>query len=143
MKIYILPIIFSADKEKKQTFLLTQKNEPYLTPLVEIKYPEFFQKEALQHIVNFFVADQIKINSECKYNYLSLQEEMSVYYVLKNFDFVNKEDLVVTYGGILLKYDCLEYYQWTPMTQKTQHKGFSPDTNFNFLLSSVIQKSII
>lgn len=143
MKIYILPIILSADKDKNSSFLLTQKNKSFLTPLIEVQYPEFFHKEILQHIVNFFELDQIKINSECKYNYMGIQEEMSVNYVLKNFDFVNKEDLIVTYCGILLKYDCLEEYQWTPMIHKSQHGGFSPDMNFNLLLSRVIQKSII
>lgn len=143
MKIYILPIILSADKDKNSSFLLTQKNKSFLTPLIEVQHPEFFHKEILQHIVNFFELDQIKINSECKYNYIGIQEELSVNYVLKNFDFVNKEDLIVTYGGILLKYDCLQDYQWTPMTPKSQHGGFSPDTNFNLLLSRVIQKSII
>lgn len=143
MNIYILPIILSANKDKNQTFLLTLKDKKYVTPIVQIQYPEFFHKEALQHVVNFFEAGQIQINDECKYNYLSLQEELSIKYVLKNFDFVTKEDFVVTYGGILLKYDCIEEYQWTPMTQKNQHKGFSPDMNFNFLLNNVIQKSII
>lgn len=133
----------SADKEKNQSFLLTEKNKKFVTPLVQIEYTEFFHKEAMQHIVNFFEPEEIKINEECKYNYMDVQEEMSVKYVLKNFDFVEKEDLIITYGGILLKYQCLDIYQWTPMTNKSQHRGFSPDMNLNFLLSKVIQKSII
>ena len=133
----------SADKEKNQSFLLTEKNKKFVTPLVQIEYTEFFHKEAMQHIVNFFEPEEIKINEECKYNYMDVQEEMSVKYVLKNFDFVEKEDLIITYGGILLKYQCLDIYQWTPMTNKSQHRGFSPDMNLNFLLSKEIQKSII
>jgi hypothetical protein len=143
MKIYILPIIFSADQENKNTFLLTQKGHNFLTPLVEIENIKFFQKEILQHVVNFFEFDEIKINSECKYNYLSIQEELSVKYVMKNFDFVKEDDLIVTYGGILLKYNCLELYQWTPMLKKAQNNGFSPDINLNFLLNNVIQRSIV
>ena len=143
MKLYILPIIMSADKQNQSTFLLTQKNKKYVTPIVPIEYPEFFHKEALNHIVNFFETDQIRINNECKYNYLNIQEELSVKYVLKNFDFVNKEDIIITYGGILLKYQCLPEYQWTPMVDSSQHRGFSPDMDFNFLLNNVIQKSII
>lgn len=143
MNLYILPIIMSADKEKKTTFLLTQENKKYVTPIVKIEYPEFFHKEALQHIVHFFTDGQIKINAECKYNYLTIQDELSIKYVHKNFDFVKKEDLIITYGGILLQYECNQGYQWTPMINSTQHQGFSPDMNFNFLLNTVIQKSMI
>lgn len=143
MKLYILPIILTSDRDKGVSYLLTQKNKKFLTPLVDIHYPEFFHKEATQHIVNFFEPEQIKINEECKYNYLGIQEEMSLNYVKKNFPFVEKEDIIVTYGGILLKYETLEDFQWTPMTNKSQHGGFSPDLNFNLLLSRVIQKSII
>jgi len=143
MKAYILPIILSSDREKNLSYLLTQKNKKFLTPLVEIKYTDFFHKEAMQHISNFFEPEQIKINEECKYNYLGIQEEMSLNYVNKNFDFVDKKDIIVTYGGILLKYQTLDDYQWTPMTNNSQHGGFSPDMNFNLLLSRIIQKSII
>jgi hypothetical protein len=133
----------SADKEQNTSFILTQKGHKYKTPIIGLEYPEFFHRETLQHICRFFKPEEIKINNECKYNYLGIQDELSIKYVLKNFDFVSKEDLIITYGGILLKYETLEDYQWTPIVIKTQHQGFSPDMNLNLLINYVIQKSII
>lgn len=143
MKVYILPIIFSSNPKDKESFLLTLKGEKFIVPIVEIKYTEFFHKEALQHIVNFFESDSIKFSDACKYNFLSVQDELTCKYVHKNFDFVEKEDLIICYGGILLQYECLENFQWTKMVNSTQHEGFSPDMDFNILLNQVIQKSIV
>ena len=143
MNIYILPIILSADKEKNTTFILTQKGQKYKTPIFSLEYPEFFHREVLHRVCEFFLPEEIKVNNECKYNYLGIQDELSVKYVKKNFDFVTKEDLIITYGGILLKYETFEDYQWTPIVISTQHQGFSPDMNLNLLIHYVIQRSII
>ena len=72
MKVYILPIIFSSNPKDKESFLLTLKGEKFTVPIVEIKYTEFFHKEALQHIVNFFESDSIKFSDACKSCWLTL-----------------------------------------------------------------------
>lgn len=143
MKVYILPIIFSAKVEENKSFLLTRKGEKFTLPIVEIKYTEFFHKEALQHIVNFFDKETIEFSDACKYNFLSVQDELTHQYANKTFDFIEKEDLIIAYGGVLVQYDCLENFQWTEMKNNVEYKGFSPDMDFNILLNQVIQKSII
>jgi hypothetical protein len=141
MKVYVLSVIFSADQVKKQPYLLTSTENEELLPLIEISHTEFFHRELFHQLKSMFTQDSIKAESDCSYNFLTLQDELSVEYVFNHYDFVSKEDLIVTYGGILLKYKCLDQFKWTEYKLNTQHKGYSSDMNLNLLLDYVIQRS--
>jgi hypothetical protein len=121
--------------------LLTSSNNEELLPLIEISHSEHFYKEIFYQLKSIFVSDSIKIESDCSYNFLDIQQDMSVKYVLENYDFVTKDDLIVTYGGVLLKYKCLDSFKWTEYKLNTQHQGYGSDMNLNLLLDYVIQRS--
>jgi hypothetical protein len=142
MKAYILSVIFSADPVKKKPYLLTASHDE-LIPLIQIENPKYLYKEIFYQLKAMFIQDSIKIESDCSYNFLSIQQEMSINYAKKHYDFITDDDLIITYGGMLLKYKCLDNFQWTEYSLKTQHNGFSSDINLNLLLDYVIQRSNI
>lgn len=143
MNVYVLPVVFSSDTQTNKSYLLTQENDEYLLPLFKVQYVEFFHQELLQQIKNLFVADTIKVNNECSYSFIDIQNALSVKYVAEHHENINKNDMIITYGGILLKYKCLPNYRWTEFKIHTQHQGFSPDKNLNLLLDYIIKRSVI
>lgn len=144
MKLYVLSVMFSADQKAQKPYLLTSSKHENILPLFEIKYPQFFQKEIFQHLKSIFTKDSIEVASECSYNFLDIQEQLSVQYVKDNYDFVKEDDLIVTYGGVILKYRCLEGFKWSEYSLKTQHdNGSSPDINLSLLLDYVIQRTAL
>lgn len=144
MKLYMLSIMFSADQQAKKPYLLTSSKDENILPLFEIKYPQFFQKEIFQCLKSIFVKDSIQFVSECSYNFLDIQEQLSVQYVKDNYDFIKEDDLIVTYGGVILKYRCLEGFKWSEYSLKTQHdNGSNPDMNLSLLLDYVIQRTTL
>jgi len=143
MKVYILSVIFCVDQIKKIPYLLTSSNDDQLLPILEIKYPQYFYKEIFHQLKNIFTVDSIKVESDCNYNFLEVQQEMSVQYAKEHYDFIKDDDLIITYGGILLKYECLEGFKWTEYIAKQQHNGYSSDMNLNLLLDNIIQRSSV
>lgn len=143
MKIYVLSVMFSADQHQKKSFVLTSAEDQELLPIIEIVHPEFFYKTIFHQLKTIFVADSIKVNSECNYSFLSVQDELSVKYAIDHYDFISKDDLIITYGGIILKYRCLDEFAWTEYKINEQYKGYCSDMNLNLLLNNIVQKSVL
>lgn len=143
MKLYILSVMFSADPKQEKSFILTSANNDMILPLIEIENPEFFNNEILYKFKSLFIPDSIKASSDCSYSFLDIQNDMSVQYARENYNQVDKDDIIVTYGGILLKYKCQEDFQWAEYKMNPQHKGYSSDMNLNLLLNYVTQKMIL
>lgn len=143
MKTYILSVIFSADPIKNKPYLLTSNDDHELIPLLEIEHPKYLYKEIFHQLKSMFSKDSIKIESDCSYNFLDIQQDMSVKYAKEHYSFIEDDDLIITYGGMLLKYKCLDNFKWVEYNLKTQYGGFSPDINLNLLLDYVIQRSKI
>lgn len=141
MKIYVLPVMFCADHKSKIPYLLTSKDNDETLPLIEVENPKFFHKEIIHQLKHFFIKDSIKVDSECNYNFLDIQNQLATDYINEKYDFIDEQDLFITYGGIILKYRCTDKYQWSEYSLKTQHNGYSADTNLNLLLDYVIQRT--
>lgn len=140
MKIYVLSAIFSADPSQNKPYLLISNNDNELLPIIEIESAQYFHKEIFHKIKSIFTLDTIKVESDCSYNFLDIQNELSVQYALDHYKFVTEEDLIITYGGVLIKYPCLENFNWTEYKLNDQYNGYSPNTNLNLLLDYIIQR---
>ena len=143
MKIHVLSVIFSSDPNQRKSYLLTPLDKPDLLPIITIENAEHFHKEIFHKIKSIFVQDSIKMEADCNYNFLDVQNELATQYCLENYDFVNKEDLIVTYGGVLLKYVCTENFNWSEYKVNTQHNGYSSDMTLNLLLDYVIKRTYL
>ena len=140
MKAYLLPLIYGVD-EQSEPCILASHGDMLKLPITEIKYPEFFQREILTITANFFKAGQMDFIDECNYNFLDIQSDLAMTYVHKYYrEELNKEDLVIIYGGLLKYMSCIEGLGWHPLLIKEQHGGFTVDKDYNLLLSDTMQK---
>lgn len=141
MKVYVLSVIFSADKQHNKPYLLTSANNNELLPIIEIEKVQYIYKEIFHKLSSIFIPDSIKIQSECSYSFIGIQNELSVRYAIDHYDFIKNDDLIITYGGILLKYKCLKNFKWSEYNLQKQHNGYSKDMTLNLLLDYVIKRS--
>jgi len=142
MKVYALQAIFSAKKDKP--YVLTVNSKKTTLPIFLIEYTEFFHKEVIFKIKNLFT-DTITVDSECSFNFLDIQQELTLNYVRNNeyYNFINKEDLIITYGGILKYFNPTDDFEWSEYKFNEQFQGYSSDHNLNLLLNYIISRSRI
>lgn len=143
MKVYVLSAIFTSDLHQGKSFLLTSDKDSETLPIIEIEYGKHFHNEIYHKIKSLFVLDSIKVRSDCNYNFLDIQNSFAVDYTINKYDFVNEEDLIITYGGVLLKYACEPKFKWTDYKLNPEYNAFSSDMNLNLLLDNVISRTHI
>lgn len=144
MNAYMLAVAFSGDHDKKQSFILTQKDSSSLLPLVKIEYPKHFHKEIQTLVMTFFEGGSVKISEEVSFNFLAINNEHAMNYVKSNYEEFNEEtDLLIIYGGVLLNYPCTEHYKWDNYLLNTKFNGFSKNMDLNLLLDYVIKNSTL
>ncbi len=140
MKAYILPIMFGVNSEQ-ELCLLSYKDNILMLPVRELEYPEFFQRETLTIVSNCFESGEFEIIEECNYNFLDIQNPLSVTYIERYFgDSISKEDFIFTYAGVLKYMKCISDLKWNPLNFKEQHSGFTKDKELNLLLAEIMQK---
>lgn len=140
MKAYILPIMFAVNSEQ-ELCLLSSKDNALILPVRELEYPEFFQRETLTIVSNCFESGEFEIIEECNYNFLDVQNPLSVTYIERYFgDSISKEDFIFTYAGVLKYMKCISDLKWNVLNVQEQHGGFTKDKELNLLLAEIMQK---
>lgn len=140
MKAYILPIMFAVSSEQ-ELCLLSSKDDIITLPVKELQYPEFFQRETLTTVSNCFESEEFEIIEECNYNFLDIQNPLSVIYIERYFgDSISKKDFIFTYAGVLKYMKCIPEFKWNILDVQQQHGGFTKDKELNLLLAEIMQK---
>lgn len=141
--IYALYVIITSDNTGS-TFCLSLDKTELKLPFEKIENIKYLHEEARYRLVKYFDNDSIKFNEECTADYLAIQNILSINYMAENLsDFSKDDDLVITYGGILLKNNTIDNIYWNQLQYDTAIKGYSSNSNLNLLIDNVIHKTLI
>ena len=92
-------------------------------------------------VSNCFESGEFEIIEECNYNFLDVQNPLSVTYIERYFgDSISKKDFIFTYAGVLKYMKCISDLKWNVLNVQEQHGGFTNDKELNLLLAEVMQK---
>lgn len=139
--IYALYCILTSDNTGSSYILSNNKAEISL-PIALIQNPKYLHEEARYYLRKCFNDENIQFNEECNADYLTLQNTFCIDYVSEHIK-ITDQDLVITYGGILLKNNLSDNYYWKRLQYDTEIKGFTSDKNLNLIIDNVIHKTLI
>lgn len=139
--IYALYCILTSDNNGNSYILSNDKTEISL-PIALIQNVKYLHEEARYYLRKSFDDENIKFNEECNADYLTLQNIFSINYVSNKLN-ITEQDLIITYGGILLKNNTSENYYWNRLQYDSEIKGFTTDKNLNLIIDNVIHKTLI
>lgn len=140
--VYALYVIITSDNTGS-TFCLSSDKLELILPIVKIDNVKYLHEEARYKLRRFFDDESIKFNEECSADYLCIQNILSVNYVSEYIENFSDNDLIITYGGVLLKNNTADNIYWHRLQYDSTIKGYSNNKNANLLIDNVIHKTLI
>ena len=134
--------MFSAKENKP--YLLTVKDKKYLLPVIQIEHSKYFHKEIFSKIKTLFLDDEIRVNEDCSYNFIDIQQQLSLDYIFNNkeyYGFIEEDDLIITYGGIIQYFNVSDQFDWSEYVFNDKFGGYSADNNLNLMLDNIITRT--
>lgn len=140
--VYALYVIITSD-DSGSTFCLSADKTDLVLPISKIENTKYLHEEARYHLRKCFDDTAIRFNEECSANYLVVQNILSINYIATKINLDPDKDIVITYGGILLKNNTSDGNFWYRLQYDKETKGYSTDPNLNLIIDNVIHKTLI
>ena len=140
--IYLLYVLLTSDHAN--VYCLSTDKSQIVLPIHKLTNTRYLHDEARYILRKSFDKEAFKFNEECNPNYLDIQNDLAINYVTSNnIQFDIDKDLIIMYGGMLLKNNPSDNYYWHTLKYDMQYKGYCSNINTNLIIDYVIHNTAI
>ena len=138
--VYALCVILTY--ENNSGYILSIDPNEIKLPIIQIENINYLHDEIRYKTRKFFSPSSFEFNEECDYNFLSVQNSLSINYLQSIDDSYYNDSLILTLGGILEKNSTENNMFWSKLVYDTDLQGFTNNKNLNLLIDNVINKTL-
>lgn len=138
-KIYCLNVILTSNKD--QLNIVSTDPEEAKPPVHDIMHSRFLHQESRYIIRNFFEEHNPLFADNFDYNFLSIQDEDSIKYVMEHSNFDRDNDILITYGGFSMMNKLKDKLNWVALSSNQNNRIYCSNDQLNSIIDNVIHKS--